>query len=314
MQIAVIIPAFNEDKTIAKVIEDFYKELPEAFFCIVNNNSSDMTEKSAQEALNKTGSPGKILFEKRQGKANALRRAFQEIDSDICIVVDGDATYSALEINKLLQPVINNQADMIVGDRLSSGVYKNQNKRAFHNFGNQLVKNLINFIFKSSLNDIMSGYRVLNRKFVHNFPILKQGFEIETEMTLHALDKRFRILEIPINYFERPQGSKSKLNTFSDGYHIVKTVLQLFKDYKPMQFFLFLCLFCVILGLIMGIPVIIEYIKFKYVYKIPSAILSTGLMILGMFFFSTGLVLDTVVKIHKFDYELKLNLFGRKNN
>ena len=222
-------------------------------------------------------------------------------------MVDADMTYSAKDIHNLMSPVKSKTADMVVGDRLSGGDYRRENKRSFHGFGNALVRTMINLLFRSRLKDIMSGYRVFSREFVKNYPVLCEGFEIETEMTLHALDKRFRIVEIPVEYNDRPEGSVSKLNTVNDGIRVIKTIFTIFKDYKPLLFFGSFSLLFFIFGLIDGIPVIIEYFETKFITKVPSAILAMGLVLVSLLSFSIGLILDTVVKIHKFNYELQLN-------
>lgn len=198
---------------------------------------------------------------------------------------------------------------MVVGDRISNGTYKKQNKRLFHDFGNGMVKYTINRLFKTNLKDVMSGYRAFSRTFVKNIPILSKGFEVETEMTLHALDKRFIIKEIPIEYKDRPNKSKSKLNTFTDGYKVIKTIIKMLKDYKPLKFFLSIAIIFFVLGLIIGIPVIYEYILTRYITKVPSAVLSTGLMIFSVIIAQCGVILDTVVKDDKEKYEIELNKY-----
>lgn len=198
---------------------------------------------------------------------------------------------------------------MVVGDRISNGTYKKQNKRLFHDFGNGMVRNTINRLFKTNLKDVMSGYRAFSRTFVKNIPILSKGFEVETEMTLHALDKRFIIKEIPIEYKDRPNKSKSKLNTFTDGYKVIKTIIKMLKDYKPLKFFLSIAIIFFVLGLIIGIPVIYEYILTRYITKVPSAVLSTGLMIFSVIIAQCGVILDTVVKDDKEKYEIELNKY-----
>ncbi len=305
-RISVIIPAYNEEATIRKVLEGFYRALPKAYFYVIDNNSTDFTRKAAEAAIKKLGLKGDVIFEPRRGKASAVRRAFTEIDSDIFVLVDADCTYSPHDAAGLLFPVSNDSADMVVGDRISGGYYSRENKRPFHNFGNHLVKLIINFIFKSSLKDIMSGYRVFNRKFVKNFPILSEGFEIETEMTLHALDKRFRIVEIPVDYRDRPQGSKSKLNTIKDGFKVIMTIFRILRDYKPLQFFGSTAIFCFLAGIIIGLPVIAEYIKYRYIFKVPSAILAMGFIIISFLLMSIGLILDTISRQYRFNYEYSL--------
>ena len=307
-KIAVLIPCYNEELTIAKVINDFKKELPEAEIYVFDNNSKDNTASKAEEA-------GAIVKkEYNQGKGNVVRRMFREIDADIFVIVDGDDTYPAEFVHDLIKPIKENKADMVVGDRLSNGTYKKENKRKFHGFGNNLVKKVINKIFKANLNDIMSGYRAFNKIFVKNIPVLSSGFEIETEMTLHALDKKFIIKEIPIEYRDRPSGSVSKLNTISDGIKVIKTIIKMYKDYKPRQFFTFIASIVMLLGILVGIPVIIEYIKYRYIFKVPSAILATGLVLLSIIIAQCGVILDTIVKQHKEDYELNLLNYQIRNN
>ncbi|MFP4486482.1 MAG: glycosyltransferase family 2 protein [Campylobacterales bacterium] len=299
-KITVIIPCYNEEITIKSVIEDFKEHLPEATIVVYDNNSTDKTSEIASSC-------GVVVKkELRQGKGNVIRTAFREIDSDIYIMVDGDNTYPAKHARELLEPILNNEADIVIGDRHSTGAYAKENKRSLHGFGNNLVKTLINKLFNSDLKDIMSGYRVMNRRFVKNIPITSDGFEIETEMTLHTLDKKFRIKEIPIEYRDRPEGSYSKLNTFKDGFRVLKTILWVFKDYKPLMFFSLLASLFFILGLCFGIPPVIEYMQSGYVYKVPSAILATGLMLISVISLFSGFILDSVVKFHKEQYELKI--------
>jgi glycosyltransferase involved in cell wall biosynthesis len=306
MRVALIIPAFNEEMTIKKVIEKFNNACPEAFIYVIDNNSSDKTNKYAKETLKKLKCKGEVFFEKRQGKGNALRRAFLNINADVYAIVDADLTYSEKDFKALLDPIINDECDMCVGNRHAKGIYSKINKRKFHNFGNNFVKGLVNLFFSSKLNDIMSGYRVFNNKFVKNFPIISEGFEVETEMTLHALDKKFRILEVPISYTDRPDGSVSKLNTINDGAKVLKTIFVIFKDYKPFIFFSVLSFLLFIFGFLIGLPVVIEFIKTKYITKVPSAILASGLMIISMLFFTVGCILDSIIKLHRYNYELQL--------
>ena len=299
-KIAVLIPCYNEELTIKKVIEDFKRELPEADIYVYNNNSKDKTYEIASKC-------GVIVRnEYNQGKGNVVRRMFREIDADIYIMVDADDTYPAEFVHKLIEPIRNNTADMVVGDRLSNGTYKKENKRKFHNFGNNLVKKAINTVFKSNLNNIMSGYRAFNKMFVKNIPVLSSKFEIETEMTLHALDKKFIVKEIPIEYRDRPEGSVSKLNTVNDGVKVIKTIIKMYKDFKPRKFFWCIGFIIILLGIIIGAPVIMEFIKYRYIYKIPSAILATGLEILAIIILQCGVILDTIVKQHREDYEINL--------
>ncbi len=298
-KIAVLIPCYNEELTIKKVITDYKKILPTAEIYVYNNNSTDNSEKIAKEA-------GAIVKnEYRQGKGNVIRSMFEQIDADYYLLVDGDDTYPAEKAEELINAV-RNGADMAVGDRLSNGTYSKENKRKFHNLGNKLVKNTINILFKTNLKDIMSGYRAFNKKFVKNFPVLTKKFEVETEMTLHALDKNYIIKEIPIEYRDRPRGSSSKVNTISDGIKVLKTIGAMFKDYKPLKFFGTISFILFILGLIIGIPVIVEFILTQYVSKVPSAVLATGLELIAFISAQCGIILNTTVKKNRELYELNL--------
>ena len=299
-KIALLIPCYNEELTIKKVIEDFKKELPEAEIYVYDNNSKDKTAQIAKEA-------GAIVRkENRQGKGNVVRTMFREIDADIYIMVDGDDTYPAEFVHQLIEPIRNGTADMTIGDRLSNGTYQKENKRHFHEFGNNLVRKGINVLFKTNLKDIMTGYRAFNKMFVKNMPVLSPKFEIETEMSLYALDKKYRIEEIPIVYRDRPEGSTSKLNTVGDGIKVIKTIVNMFKNYKPLPFFTIIAFILFILGLIIGMPVLIEYFKTHYISKVPSAILATGVITLSVITEQCGVILHTIVKQHKEDYELNL--------
>lgn len=299
-KIAVLIPCYNEELTIEKVIKDFRKELPEADIYVYNNNSKDRTK----EIAIKNGAI--VVDEYKQGKGNVVRSQFRDIEADIYVMVDGDDTYPAEFIHQLIEPVINGQADMTIGDRLSNGTYQKENKRPFHEFGNNLVKKAINVLFDTKLKDIMTGYRVFNKRFVKNMPVLSPKFEIETEMSLYALDKKYIIKEIPIVYRDRPEGSSSKLNTVGDGIKVVKTIARMFKDYKPFKFFGLIALILFIIGLAIGIPVLVEFFKTAYITKVPSAILATGFMGLAAVSLQCGIVLDTITRQHKEDYELNL--------
>jgi glycosyltransferase involved in cell wall biosynthesis len=301
--IAILIPCYNEEFTIGRVIIDFKRELPDAKIYVYDNNSTDRTSFIAQQE-------GAIVRQEfRQGKGNVVRSMFKDIEADIYVMIDGDSTYPANFVHDLMRPVLKGQADLVVGDRHSNGDYKDENKRAMHNFGNNLVKNLINKLFGAKLNDIMSGYRVFNRRFVKNIPISSPGFEIETEITLHALDKRFLIKEIPIEYRDRPNGSESKLNTLVDGVKVLKTIFRIFKDYRPLMFFFNVFLIFSISSLLIGFPVIDEFIETGLVAKIPSAILSTGLMLIAVLALFVGFILDTVVRQNCEKYELHLNSY-----
>ena len=308
MKTAVLIPCYNEELTIEKVIKDFKRELPEAEIYVYDNNSKDKTAQIAE----KNGAI--VKHEYRQGKGNVVRSMFRDIDADIYVMADGDDTYPAEEVHKLIEPVVKGEADMVIGDRLTNGTYQKENKRHFHEFGNNLVKKAINVAFKTNLKDIMTGYRVFNKIFVKNMPVLSPKFEIETEMSLHALDKKFIIKEIPIVYRDRPEGSESKLNTVSDGMKVIKTIIKMFKDFKPRQFFWMVSMLFVLLGLIVGVPVIVEFIRTGYITKMPSAVLATGIMILAVIIAQCGVILDTVVKQHREKYELQLLRYTQIEN
>ena len=308
MKTAVLIPCYNEELTIEKVIKDFKRELPEADIYVYDNNSKDKTAEIAK----KNGAI--VKHEYRQGKGNVVRSMFRDIEADIYVMVDGDDTYPAEEVHKLIEPIINEEADMAIGDRLTNGTYKQENKRHFHEFGNNLVKKSINIAFKTKLKDIMTGYRAFNKMFVKTMPVMSPNFEIETEMSLHALDKKFIIKEIPIVYRDRPEGSESKLNTVSDGIKVVKTIIKMFKDFRPRQFFWIIALIVALIGLIIGMPVIIEYVQTKYITKVPSAVLATGIMIFSLIIAQCGVILDTVVKQHREKYELELSRYVQIEN
>lgn len=306
-KIAIILPAYNESLTIKDTILSFYNELPTANIVVIDNNSSDDTFKIAEEVFQEYSIDGTLIFEGRQGKGNAIRHAFKQIDADIYVMSDADMTYPAESIHELIKPIENNSADMVVGDRISQGQYKKENKRPFHNFGNNLVRNMVNKLFNSKITDIMSGYRAFSRLFVKNYPILVEGFELETDMTLHALDKRFNIKEISIDYRDRPQGSYSKLDTFSDGAKVIFTIIQILRYYRPFLFFGILSLLFASFSLISSIPVFQDWFTYKYIYHIPLAILSTGLGLISIIFFSLGIILDSMAHQHKIDFEQRLS-------
>ena len=296
--VAVLIPCYNEEVTVGKVIDDFKRELPEARIYVYDNNSKDDTAKIAAEH------GARVVFEPRQGKGNVVRQMFRDIDADYYIMVDGDDTYPAEAARDLLKPLIENRADMTVGDRLSNGSYGEENDRAFHGFGNNLVRWLIKAIYGYEFNDVMTGYRAFNRVFAKTMPVTSPGFEIETELSIHAVDKGWRIADVPIEYRDRPEGSESKLSTFSDGYKVLKCIMSLFKDYRPMALFGWVTLLLVALGMIVGIPVVLEYAATGLVPRLPSAILAVALVGTGLLALASGLVLDTTVKGHRKEYEL----------
>lgn len=299
-KIAVLIPCYNEELTVEKVIKDFRRELPEAEIYVYDNNSKDKTAQIARE------NGAIVKHEYKQGKGNVVRSMFSDIDADLYIMVDGDDTYPAESVHTLIEPVRRGEADMCIGDRLSNGTYQKENKRPFHEFGNNIVRGSINFLFGSKLKDIMTGYRVFNKKFVKNMPVMSAKFEIETEMSLYALDKRFVIKEIPIVYRDRPEGSFSKLNTITDGFKVVKTIIKMLKNYHPFRFYTGVAAIFFLLGLLVGIPVVVEFFKTAYITKVPSAVLATGLMIIAVLAEQCGIILETVVRVNREIYELNL--------
>lgn len=297
-KVAVLIPCYNEAITIGKVVDDFKRVLPDADIYVYDNNSKDDTAAIAEDH-------GAIVrTEPRQGKGNVVRQMFREIDADYYIMVDGDDTYPAEAAPRLLEPLMNDTADMTVGDRLSNGTYGEENDRAFHGFGNNLVRWLIKVIYGYAFDDVMTGYRAFNRIFVKTMPVLSEGFQIETELSIHAVDKRFRITDVPIDYRDRPEGSYSKLSTFGDGAKVLRAIASLFKDHKPMAFFGWLALILIVLGLIAGIPVIAEYFQTGLVPRFPTAILAIALVICGALSFTAGIILDTVAKTGRKQWEL----------
>lgn len=299
-KIAVLIPCYNESITIRKVVEDYKSVLPEATIYVYDNNSGDGTDEIAREA------GAVVRYEYRQGKGNVIRSMFRNIEAECYLMIDGDDTYPAENARQMAELVLSKGVDMVIGDRLSS-TYFMENKRPFHNFGNRFVRWAINKLFKSDIKDIMTGYRAFSRTFAKSFPVLSRGFEIETEMTIHALDKNFLLEEIPVTYRDRPEGSVSKLNTISDGMKVMKTIMTLFRDYKPLMFFSFGSALCIICALLLFIPVLLEYTLTGLVLRFPTLIVSGVLLIIGMLLWICGLILHVIVKKHKQLYELFLN-------
>jgi glycosyltransferase involved in cell wall biosynthesis len=299
-RIAVIIPCYNEEHTIDRVVTDFQNALSEATVYVYDNNSKDRTAAIAANA-------GAIVRrEPKQGKGNVIRTMFREIDADCYLMVDGDNTYPAEYATQMCHEVLENKADMVVGDRLSA-TYFTENKRLFHNSGNMLVRNTVNHFFKGKVKDIMSGYRAFSPLFVKTFPVLSKGFEIETEMTIHALDKNMNITEIPVDYRDRPQGSESKLNTFSDGFKVLVTIFNLYKDYRPLSFFGLVAFLLTITGILLFAPILAEYLQSGFVYRIPTLIVSGFIMIAAMLSLACGLILETETKKERQDFEIMVN-------
>jgi glycosyltransferase involved in cell wall biosynthesis len=311
-KILVVIPAFNEELTIGKVITDFVKYLPEADICVVDNNSTDKTAEiilKTFDELRIRDTRGLYLKEYKKGKAYAVKKAIYNTEADIYIMIDADSTYDVSIIQSLIMPVVTGEADMVVADRHSDGSYISANKRPLHNFGNNLTKKLINFLYRTNLKDILSGYRVFNKDFIDNYPILSKGFELETEITLHALENGYVIREVPSKYVDRPENSVSKLNTLKDGYKVISTIFAILKNYKPLFFFGSLSLIFIGICLALGIPIIVEYIRTGYVNRFPTAFLSMGFGILAFIFITVALILDTFV-----NFERKANEMERKMN
>ena len=299
-KIAVLIPCYNEAVTIEKVVRDYHAALPEADIYVYDNNSTDGTDEIARKA-------GAIVrYEYRQGKGNVIRSMFRNIDADCYLMIDGDDTYPAENAREMCDLVLNKGVDMVIGDRLSS-TYFQENKRPFHNAGNKSVRFLINKIFKSNVKDIMTGYRAFSRPFVKNFPVLSKGFEIETEMTIHALDKNFLLEEIPVEYRDRPEGSVSKLNTVSDGIKVIMTIFRLFSEYRPLRFFSILASVMSVLGISFMIPVLVDYFQTGLVYRFPTLFVCVGCLIIAALLFTCGIILHAVAKKHKMLFELLMN-------
>jgi glycosyltransferase involved in cell wall biosynthesis len=298
-KVAVLLPCYNEEKTIGKVVRDFREVLPEADIYVYDNNSTDRTAELASEA-------GAIVRRERmQGKGNVIRRMFREVEADCYLMADGDDTYPAHHAPDMVKEVLEKQADMVIGDRLSS-TYFTQNKRPFHNFGNRLVRSLICHLWHTKVKDIMTGYRAFSRSFVKLYPVMSGQFEVETEMTIHALDKNFRLVEIPIDYRDRPEGSNSKLNTFSDGFKVLRTIFTLFKEYRPMRFFGWLAVLLAVVGTILVIPVLMDYFDTGLVMRFPTLFVSLFLFLAALQSFFTGLCLDVMVSKDRKQYELRL--------
>lgn len=300
-KIAVLVPCYNEALTIGKVVKDFKTFLPNAEVYVYDNNSKDDTIAIAKEA-------GAIVkSEKKQGKANVVFKMFREIEADIYIMIDGDDTYPVDCVQEMLNQFIDNNCDMLVGDRLSNNSYKNQNKRAFHNFGNNLVRGLINLFFGSELKDILSGYRIFSNKFVKNYSSTIKGFELETDLSIYSLHNGLAIEEYSIDYRDRPEGSESKLNTFTDGFKVIKLFFNLVRLYKPLLFFGGVSIILFVIGMLFMVVPIREYFEYKYVYKVPTLIFSIMLVIVSLLSFMTGLILDNISIIDRKNFKVRYN-------
>lgn len=305
-KIAVLIPVYNEEKTIKKVIYDWQTNLPSASIYVYDNNSTDNTV----AIVKNTGAY--LGTEPKQGKGNVVRRMFREIDADCYIMVDGDDTYpvDSKIVSKVIDLVLNKNIDMVVGDRLSSAYYT-ENKRRFHNFGNSIVKKAVNTLFKSDVKDVMTGMRAFSKTFVKTFPILSEGFEIETEMTIHAADKNMAIRNITIPYKDRESGSESKLQTIPDGIKVIKTIIKLFKDYRPFAFFNTIALFFGGISIFAFIPILAEYFNTGLVSKVPTLIMCSLFMMIAIISFFSGLILNNIKRNERRSYEMMIQLIHK---
>ncbi len=302
-KIAVLIPCYNEAQTIEKVVADWKKELPEAVIYVYDNNSSDDTAKIAEKA------GAVVRYEHMQGKGNVIRRMFRDIDAEAYIMVDGDDTYPAEYGRKMVDEVLKKNMDMVVGDRLSS-TYFEENKRPFHNFGNSLVRSSINHLFHTDIRDIMTGYRAFSYLFVKSFPVLSQGFEIETEMTIHAVHNNMAVSNVVIDYRDRPEGSESKLNTYSDGAKVLRTIFRLYKNYKPMGFFTMLAGFLLLISAILFLPILVNYLQTGLVPNFPTLIVSGFVALTAILSFFAGMILSTIVEKERQEYEFRLQVMS----
>ncbi len=298
-KVAVLVPCYNEGRTIKKVVEDFRRVLPDAVIYVYDNNSTDGTDRIAREA------GAVVRYERQQGKGSVIRRMFREVDAQVYLMVDGDDTYPAEAAPEMVRRVREEKADMVVGDRLSS-TYYTENKRPFHNFGNSFVKNCINRFFDTHIQDIMTGYRAFNYSFVKTFPVLSKGFEIETEMSIHAADKHMQVDNVIVEYRDRPEGSESKLNTFSDGFKVLLRILNLYKNYKPFSFFSLLSAVLALLGIGFLIPVVAEFLETGLVPKFPTLIVCCFVLVAALQSFFAGLVLQSMEQKNKQDFEMHL--------
>lgn len=312
-KIAVILPAFNEELTVSATVRAFHAELPDAEIWVVNNNSSDKTACIASETIALLGAKGGVITESNQGKGHALRKAFHMVNADFYVLSDADTTYPAEQVHDLLNPLRAGAADMVVGNRHEDDRYKKENKRPLHNFGNILVRTLVNLLFGAQLRDVMSGYRAFTRRFVKHYPILVAGFQVETDMTLHALDKRFALLEVPIKYKDRPEGSFSKLRTLEDGIAVLATIANILRHYRPLLFFTGLALATALCGFLAGFSVIADFLQDGLIERIPLAILATGLELVAVVLFVAGLILDSILYQERLRFERELLLFGNAN-
>lgn len=305
-EIAVLIPCYNESKTIEKVVKDYKNALPEATIYVYDNNSTDGTDEIARNA------GAVVRYEHKQGKGNVMRRMFQEIDADVYLMVDGDDTYPADNAREMIDAVLNNNADMVIGDRLSS-TYFEENKRPFHNFGNTIVKKSINILFKSDISDIMTGYRAFSYRFVKTYPVLSEGFEIETEMTIHAIDKNMQIENVIVQYRDRPDGSESKLNTYGDGIKVLSTIVKYFRIYRPLQFFASMAFVMAVVAIAFFIPIFTNFLRTHEVPNIPTLVMCGFVMLAAIQAFFSGMILSAMKQRERQDFETKLHQFKKRS-
>ena len=305
--ITILIPAFNEEKTIASVMLDFHRACPSAKQFIIDNNSTDQTKEIIFDTIEQYKIDVQYIFEAKQGKGAAVRTAFREINSDIIVLVDADTTYQADDLEMMLTIFNDSNADMLVGDRLSHGKYKEQNKRLFHNIGNDLVRNIINYQYNSKINDVMTGYRIISGRFKNNYSVIYDGFQLETDMTIHALDKNLKIVEVPIQYLDRPTGSESKLSTYRDGVKVILAIVNLFRYYKPIIFFTYVSLLFLIMSLLAGSLPIRDYIIYATVYHVPLAILASSFAILSLMSALAGIILDAIARNNRILFDNSWN-------
>ena len=306
-KIAVLIPCYNEEKTIAKVVRDAKQALPEAVVYVYDNNSTDRTVALAKEA------GAVVRYEHMQGKGNVIRRMFREIEAECYIMVDGDDTYPMEYAAEMADKVLSNHADMVVGDRLSS-TYFTENKRPFHNFGNTIVRNSINRLFHCEIKDIMTGYRAFSYGFVKTFPVLSTGFEIETEMTIHAVYNNMQIENVIVDYRDRPEGSESKLNTFSDGFRVLHTIMKLYRDYKPMEFFGLCSAILAVIAVVLFIPILVAYVETGLVLRFPTLFVCGFIGLAAVQSLFAGLILSNMALKNRRDFEFRLTLVTRDGN
>lgn len=306
-KVAILIPCYNEEKTINKVVSDWKTQIPDAVIYVYDNNSTDNTVTEARKA-------GAIVrYEYKQGKGNVIRRMFREINAQCYIMVDGDDTYPSNVGMSMVNEIINNKVDMVIGDRLSS-TYFIENKRRFHNFGNSIVRKIINSMFKSDIKDIMTGLRAFSYQFVKSFPVLSKGFEIETEMTIHAVENNMYIKNVIISYRDRPEGSISKLSTYSDGFRVLKTIFSLYKNNKPLVFFGAVSVILFILSVIFFIPVFVDYLKTGLVPNYPTLIVCGFVVLTAIISFFSGLILQTIVQKERSEFEFRLQMINNEFN